>query len=312
MHAGVGALVGLLQEAGSMSAGDRNLLIAVTDSDLDAVRRLLDPQQTVPMPNVNTRNSVGSTPLMLAAAVDATEIVAEILKSGADVNQQNVDGFTALHFAAQEGHESAVKQLLAENLDLELKSTAGATPLYIASQQGHLQVVELLLGAGAEIETEFSTGATPILAAAQSGNVPIMRVLLSKRANIFHVNSNQVGAVHLAASSAEGSSAVELAINSGLNLDAKDRWMDTPLDYAAYFGNEEVVATLLKLGANISAIDVRQGLPLDSICECRRGSDLPGRLECPDGHCTDEAVARLRNLLDPATQVCLVVLSLDS
>lgn len=300
-------LIGLLQQAEGNAASSRNLLIAVTDSDLDAVRVLLDPRQTNPVANVDTANSVGSTPLMLAVAADASDIVTEILDAGAAVDLQNVDGLTALHFAAQEGHESTLMKLLAVNPDLELRTTGGATPLYIACQQGHLQVLRILLQAGAVVDAEYSTGATPLLAAAQNGNVPIIKELLSANANLFHVNNNQVSAVHFAASSRAGSNAVKLVVSSGLSVDAKDKWMDTPLDYAAYFGNGNVVATLLELGANITALDIRQGLPLDSLCECKRGSDLPGKLGCSDGQCSDEAITRLKRLLDPAAQVCGVI-----
>jgi uncharacterized protein len=49
--------------------------------------------------------------LMMAAAEGQSEIVALLLKHGADPSAKDVDGETALQFAASKGHQAVVNLL---------------------------------------------------------------------------------------------------------------------------------------------------------------------------------------------------------
>jgi len=51
------------------------------------------------------------SPLMFAAAEGQTEVVALLLKAGADKSLTDIDGDTALSFAKQNGHQATVQLL---------------------------------------------------------------------------------------------------------------------------------------------------------------------------------------------------------
>ncbi|GMH32668.1 hypothetical protein BSKO_00502 [Bryopsis sp. KO-2023] len=279
------------------------LIVAVSDSNLSAVKKLLDPRSTKPAADVDSKNAVGSTPLMIAAASNSIDILKVLLKSGAQVDLQNDDGFAAMHFVTS---GKAATQLFQSQsrLDLEVRTNRGATPLYIATQNGRIEVMKALIDQGAEVDAEFrSTGAPPLLVAGENGDVRALRVLLDEGATVDKGNTNEVTALHLAASIKNGGKAVNLLLDHGLAVDITDKWGDTPLDYAAYFGNEAMVDLLLDRGAEMAKPDVRENLPLRSVCRCEDAEGSPAQLQCPEGNCSERAKANLQKKLDPEQAV---------
>lgn len=52
---------------------------------------------------------------------------------------------TLLHYASYQGHENIVAFLIKEGANMNTINSAGCTPLFMAAQQGHAAVVSLLL-----------------------------------------------------------------------------------------------------------------------------------------------------------------------
>jgi ankyrin repeat protein len=98
----------------------RELDDAIARADLEAVARLLDAGV-----DPNVRDVLGDTPIMNAAWVGASAIVALLLERGADPNSAGLDGRNALqrlstnHTYWYHGHDECVDLLLA----------AGARPI---------------------------------------------------------------------------------------------------------------------------------------------------------------------------------------
>jgi hypothetical protein len=108
----------------------------------------------------------GYTPLQTAAAHGADEVVALLIKLGADVSAADGYGYTSLHLAAEKGNLNTVKQLVRAGAKLGAKTKAlpggiapGAAPgepaaklapvpartaLEIATDQGHAEVAAFL------------------------------------------------------------------------------------------------------------------------------------------------------------------------
>ncbi len=83
------------------------LMYAATGSSVETVQLLVDAGA-----NVNAADAEESwTPLMMAAAEGQTQIVAVLLKHGANAASKDVDGETALQFAASKGHQAVVELL---------------------------------------------------------------------------------------------------------------------------------------------------------------------------------------------------------
>lgn len=83
--------------------------------------------------------------LLLAAAANRVDTLAELLAAGADVNEHHRDGYTALHAAAVLGHAETVAFLLDRGADPHVHETAhGDTPAGKARWRGHHEVAALI------------------------------------------------------------------------------------------------------------------------------------------------------------------------
>lgn len=123
--------------------GQHGLHLAIQEPSLKAAQALLDWPKT----NVNAFNANGESPLMLAAIQGQTEMVASLIKKGADVNKT---GWTPLHYAASKGHLAIMDLLLENHAYIDAESPNGTTPLMMAAQYGTTPAVKLLLDAGAD------------------------------------------------------------------------------------------------------------------------------------------------------------------
>ena len=111
----------------------------------------------------------GYTPLQTAARHGRDEVVAFLIKKGADVNAADGYGYTPLHLAAEGGHLSVVKRLVRAGAKIQAKTKAlpggffpgpaqnepaqkydpipARTALQIAEDQKHAEVVAFLKAA---------------------------------------------------------------------------------------------------------------------------------------------------------------------
>lgn len=92
-------------------------------------------------------NSLGATPLFVAALKNRVDVVEYLLQRGANAEARTSFGWTPLFAAAANGHLEVVKLLVelgkaSVNFQAEF---GGATALYIASRCGHFEVVEYLV-----------------------------------------------------------------------------------------------------------------------------------------------------------------------
>lgn len=94
------------------------------------------------------------TPLMMAAAGAAVELVEALLLAGAKVNAVNNKGRTALMCLSEDLEAAAkiISILVAHGADVNHIDENGATPLFCLPGYRMLDTVEFLLGKGADIE----------------------------------------------------------------------------------------------------------------------------------------------------------------
>ncbi|MBT5533613.1 acyltransferase family protein, partial [Candidatus Poribacteria bacterium] len=96
---------------------------AAQRGDVDAVEALLDAGTDVD----GRHPESGGTPLAIAALFDQTDVVALLLRRGADVDARGGDGATALHAAAFFGRAGAAELLIEAGADLEARNGSGST-----------------------------------------------------------------------------------------------------------------------------------------------------------------------------------------
>ncbi len=97
--------------------------------------------------DVEPRNKVDESPLMLAALSGQIEMVKQMIEQGGDVNKT---GWAPLHYAATRGHVAVMQLLLDKNAYIDAASPNGTTPLMMAAFYGTPSAVKLLLEGGAD------------------------------------------------------------------------------------------------------------------------------------------------------------------
>lgn len=140
--------------------------------------------------------------------------MAQLITRGTDPNLVNEQGDTLLIVALREGAGSAAAALMAApGLKVDQTNAVGETALMIASLRGDSGAAVRLLELGAQLNRP---GWTPLHYAANGGQVAL----------------------------------VELYLSRGAKVDARSRGDVTPLMVAARENHTEVVAVLLKAGAD--------------------------------------------------------------
>ena len=116
--------------------------------------------------SVNSRDSKGNSPLVIASGRGHVNVISLLLDHGAYVNDYTqvglFEGKTALCWAASQGRPQAVAALLQAGADPNYQSEkgvfSGKTTLMWASSQGRSNVVRLLISAGVDVNFSSKIG----------------------------------------------------------------------------------------------------------------------------------------------------------
>ncbi len=125
----------------SSASEDDSLLKSASTENLSKVRALLKKGI-----NVDAKDNVGATALMIASQEGNESVVRVLLDRGAKINYQAKNGVTALIIASQEGHEVIVQTLLARGAKVNIRENGGGTALEYAETQ---KIKKLLKASGA-------------------------------------------------------------------------------------------------------------------------------------------------------------------
>lgn len=143
------------------------LSFAALGGNVDGAKLLLAQGVKCDIPRTD-----GLTPLMLAANIGVTPIVADLIERKVNVNAQDQGGNTALALASRGGFLDTANALVAADADVNLDNVQGETPLMQAAMAGHADVVSLLLGHGAHPNATDGAGRTALFLCASYGDYP--------------------------------------------------------------------------------------------------------------------------------------------
>lgn len=126
---------------------------------------------------VNTVDTRGFTPLIIAVYNNETEVAEWLLQNGAAVDAQDASGNTALMGTAFKGYISLVEKLLDAGANVNQHNFQGATALTFAATFGQLQIAELLLKNGADLQVQDVRGKSPLAHAIIQENEAMIELL---------------------------------------------------------------------------------------------------------------------------------------
>ena len=189
--------------------GSTALVWAVYHSDLQMARALIAADAYL-----NAINRYGVTPLLQASRTGDTPMIAELLKSGADVRKAvHAEGETPLMAAARTGKLDAVQLLIKAGSDPNASDTyQKQTALMRAAEEGHVDVVNALLTAGADPNAKAHVsalttrkhadhatgGLTALMFAVRNGHENVVRALADGGADLKATNGDGVSATSIA------------------------------------------------------------------------------------------------------------------
>jgi ankyrin repeat protein len=193
----------------------------------------------------NTSTCFNASPLYFAIYYDQPEIATWLIKNNADIHTVTRDRGNALHAAIYKKNVTIAKLLVKYGADVNFLSAGNWSPLHRACK-GLPEIASFLIERGADIHAQTSDGWTPFEIALWAGHTQIGAYLIEKGADINRANPNRgFTPLHLAAV-LNDVALVQLLVDKGANLQAKDKDGKTPLDIAKEKGNLNVVKIIVE------------------------------------------------------------------
>ncbi len=124
---------------------------------------------------LNSQDSKGNTPLMLASKDGFLSAIDLLLEKNANVNLENYSGYTALDFAVYNGHFVAYKKLKPFVKDLNKKNKKNESILHFAVKSQNLQIIDDILE-----EKRFINDDSILFYKESFENIDILNKLLDK------------------------------------------------------------------------------------------------------------------------------------
>jgi len=145
----------LLQRGFDPNAHDESGQSAIGLAVREKSDRVVEVLLKHPQLDINSRNSVGETALMLVALQGRLEWAQRLIQQGARVSQE---GWNPLHYAATGPEPRIVALLLQRGAPIEARSPNGTTALMMAAGYGSEDSVTLLLAQHADATTRNERG----------------------------------------------------------------------------------------------------------------------------------------------------------
>ncbi|XP_030850011.1 protein phosphatase 1 regulatory subunit 12B isoform X4 [Strongylocentrotus purpuratus] len=209
---------------------------------------------------------------LAACASEDLDEIQSLIKRGADINYANIDGLTALHQAVIDEKIDMVEYLLEHGADIEAQDNEGWTALHAAASCGFEDIATYLIENGADLVACNNEGELPMDLAEEEDMEEFLQDEMDKQdldvdqaRTEEHdkmledakqwVNSKKVtdrrhpktGATSLHVASAKGYIKVmELLIQAGVDVNAKDNDGWTPLHASSHWGHKDACEVLVK------------------------------------------------------------------
>ncbi|XP_065676919.1 transient receptor potential cation channel subfamily A member 1 isoform X3 [Hydra vulgaris] len=194
------------------------------------------------------------TALHLAVENNHIDIVKLCIDKGSNVNLVQANMNSPLHLACTSGFFEIAKLLVESGANIESKNSLQETPLHKATLFNHFEIIEFLLVRRVHVDCCDKDNETPLLIAVRKNYFESVKLLLEYSASIYAKDANDKTCLFLAAEE-NSKEALEILCKYDIKnlLEEINKYGMTPLHIAAKEGHDNIVQTLLNLGACIDA-----------------------------------------------------------
>ena len=212
--------------------------------------------------DVNTKVIGGVTALHSAHKL-RMESLDYLLEKGADVAVVDSSGSTVLHAAAWSQRDEIVRKLLESGVDVNAVNNGGSTALANACNRDSIDVIEVMLEYGAKVnaaecenEGQCETGhRSPFLISVNLAKTEYVELFLKHSVDINQTDPEfNRSPLHTAAIRGQVD-IVNMLLEKGAVVNAKDCFKKTPMYYSQIYPNEKITAILAKNGGKSSKIE---------------------------------------------------------
>lgn len=194
------------------------------------------------------------TDLHAAAAGGNTGEIERLVQAGADVNARDAVGRTPLMVAAYRRDIAVARVLIELGANLNALEHQSYDVVTIAAVLDDLEMLKLFIASGGNTRAITSPyGGTALIAAAHLGHAEVVEALIAGRAQLDHVNNlgwtALIEAIVLGDGGPRHQATVEALVKAGVDLNLGDREGVTPLSLARARGYAKIVQILEQAGA---------------------------------------------------------------
>ena len=258
---------------------NRTLIQAVKSKNLKMVKKLLDLGA-----NIDVQDEKGATPLFYACRNGHDKIAARLMNRGANVNMKTVKGEAILGVAIEKNKVEMTQKLLkfgANPNDYHVRDTLFRT-------KGNVEIVKSLLQYG------FKVTQIPLLWPIICNNSEVLQIMLDHGAELKDLKS-----INCIVSRGQ-LKVLKVLLKHGVDLNRYTTMISLPLHYAIGKNHIEIVAELLKNGANpnlpnhygITPIQFATKFPCDLVVFLNSGVSLDLNKRNNDGETVLEIALR--------------------
>jgi ankyrin repeat protein len=205
----------------------------------------------------------GTTPLSLAAALRKPDIVAALLKSGADVNVKNAWGSTALLEAIEHekknsswgSPEEAVRRRAVNQKAIAALIEAGADLTIKNKEDQPASHFAMRLVLAQEYVRHYENRGTFSILKAGDAEDPVIVALINRGADVINSRDDRGQTLSMLAAGSGNLSIVSALCDAGANLNVQDNEGKTALMFAVDSGGSKTLALLLEKGADPGITD---------------------------------------------------------
>ncbi|XP_067669960.1 putative ankyrin repeat protein RF_0381 [Haliotis asinina] len=199
---------------------ETNILhMACVKGNVDMVRHILKKN----IVSVDGEDSMGKTPVMLAAESGHTDVFQLLVSKQCDIHKTCHDGHNILHTSCALGHVDIVRCILKEGLiNIDSYGKNDMTPVMFAAQNGQRDIFDLLVNNGCDMSQKDKNGNTVLHMACIGGSKYIVERILSKEPVDINSRGQSQGTPAMMAAACGHKDAFDLLVNRGADLTLVD------------------------------------------------------------------------------------------